>query len=109
MPRFIVTGCYTAGAMKGMMAKPSDRGAAAAKIAEAAGGKMEHYFVTTGPKDFMMVVSIEDVKSLAAGLMVAGATGAISNVETIRAFSSEEFLGVQKKASSIASAYMAPA
>ena len=42
MPRFIVRGRYTASAMKGMMAKPSDRGAAARKIVEAAGGEAVH-------------------------------------------------------------------
>lgn len=109
MPRFIVTGCYTQSAMKGMLAKPSDRGAAAKKLVEAGGGTMEHYFVTTGPKDFMIVVSVDDITSLAAGLMVAGATGAISNVETIRAFSSDEFTQMQKKAGNMAAAYMAPA
>lgn len=109
MPRFIVKGCYTASAMKGMMAKPSDRGAAARKIVEAAGGKMESYYVTTGPSDFQMIVSIDDVSTLLAGLMVAGGSGAISNVETQRAFSSEEFTGMQRKAAELASSYSAPA
>ena len=36
MARYIITGNYTAAAMKGMMAHPSDRGAASAKIAAAA-------------------------------------------------------------------------
>jgi uncharacterized protein with GYD domain len=111
MPRHIITGCYTASAMKGMMAHPSDRAAAAAKIAEAGGGKLEHYFVTTGPSDFMMVVTTEshDIDGLLAALMVAGGSGAVSNLQTVRALTSEEFTAIQKKAAEIASAYAPPA
>lgn len=109
MPRFIVKGCYTPSAMKGMMAKPSDRGAAASNIVEAAGGKLEAYYVTTGPSDFQMIISVDDVTSLLAGLMVAGGSGAISNVETQRAFTSEEFTEMQKKAGQLSASYSAPA
>lgn len=109
MPRFLVKGCYTASAMKGMMAKPSDRGEAARKIVEAAGGKLEAYYVTTGPSDFLMVISVDDITSLLAGLMVAGGAGAISDIETQRAFSSDEFTAIQKRAAELASSYMAPA
>jgi len=111
MPRHIITGCYTASAMKGMMASPADRGAAAGKLAAAAGGTLEHYFVTTGPSDFMMIVSTEDddIGGLMAALMVAGGTGSISNMQTVRALTSDEFTGVQKKAADLAAAYAAPA
>ncbi len=108
MPRFIVTGCYTASAMKGMIAKPSDRGAAAKAIVDAAGGKLESYYVTTGPTDFMMTLVTDDVTEVLAGLMVAGGAGVISNVQTIRAFTSDEFTQMQKKAASLASSYHAP-
>jgi uncharacterized protein with GYD domain len=111
MARYIITGCYTAAAMKGMMAHPSDRGAASAKIAAASGGTLEHYFVTTGPFDFLMVVSTEgdDIEGLLAALMVAGGSGAISNLQTVRALTSDEFTAVQKTAAKIASAYAPPA
>lgn len=111
MARYIITGCYTAAAMKGMMAHPSDRGAASAKIAAASGGKLEQYFVTTGPSDFLMIVSTEgqDIDGLLAALMVAGGSGAITNLQTVRALTSDEFTGIQKKAAEIASAYAAPA
>ena len=108
MPRYIVTGCYTQSAVKGMIAKPTDRGAAAAALAEAAGATMEHFFLTTGPNDFMMVISVDDVTDLGAALMVAGAAGAVTNIQTIRAFSSDEFTGMQKKAGTLAKSYSAP-
>ncbi len=108
MPRFIFTGCYTSDAIKGMLAKPSDREAAARKIVEAAGGTLVDYYGTTGPKDFLMIVDADDAKDLLAGIMVAGASGAISNPETIRAFSSAELTEIQTRAQGLASAYKAP-
>ena len=109
MPRYIVTGRYTEAAMRGMTARPSDRGAAARAIVEAAGGKLESFYVTTGPTDFSMTVTVDDVTSVLAGLLVAGGAGMVSKVQTQRAFSSEEFTEIQKKAGTIASVYAAPA
>lgn len=43
MPRTIVTGNYTASAMKGKVENPSDREAAARAIVEAAGDTLESY------------------------------------------------------------------
>ena len=39
MPRFIFTGCYTSDAIKGMLAKPGDRGAVARAVVAAAGAR----------------------------------------------------------------------
>ena len=111
MARYIITGNYTGAAMKGMMAHPSDRAAASAKIAEAGGGRLEHYFVTTGPTDFMMIVSTDshEIDGMMAALMLAGGSGAITNMQTVRALTSEEFTAVQKRAGQIAAAYAPPA
>lgn len=108
MPRFIISGNYTASAMKGMIENPSDREAASRALVEAAGGKLETFYLTTGDNDFSMKVMIDDVSDLIAGLMVAGASGAASNLKTIRAFTSAEFTEMQKKAAKIAKAYKAP-
>ena len=85
MPTFIVTGNYTASAVKGMVAKPSDREAAARAIVEAAGGKLE--------------TSVIGLKS---------ADEIIFSSSTIRAFTAAEFTEMQKKAGKIAKAYQAP-
>ena len=108
MPRFIVTGCYTGVAFKGMMENPSDREAAARAIVEAAGGKLESFHLTTGPTDFLIVVTIDDVTSLLAGLMVTASTGAVENLQTRRAFTADEFMQMQKKAASLKSSYKPP-
>jgi uncharacterized protein with GYD domain len=108
VPRYIVTGNYTKSAIRGMVEKPSDREAAARAIVEAAGGKLESFYLTTGDSDFAIKVTIDDAKDLIAGLMATAAAGAVSNVKTVRAFTSEEFTAMQKKAGKLAKAYKSP-
>ena len=108
MPTFIVTGSYTTSAVQGMLKHPSDREAAARAIVEAAGGKLETFYLTTGDNDFSIKVTIDDASDLIAGLMATAASGAVSNLKTVRAFTSSEFTEMQKKAAKIAKAYQAP-
>lgn len=108
MPTFIVTGNYTASAIQGMLKNPSDREAAARAIVEASGGKLETFYLTTGDSDFSIKVTIDDAADLMAGLMATAASGSVSNLKTIRAFTSSEFTEMQKKAGQIAKSYKAP-
>ncbi len=108
MPRFIITGCYTAEAMKGMIGSPSDRAAASGALVAAAGGTQEAYYATTGDTDFMIIVSGTNVEDVISALMVAGSSGAVSNLTTQRAFTSEELTEMQKKAAGLAAAYAPP-
>lgn len=105
MAMFIVSGRYTADAIKGMMAQPSDREAAVRPLVEAGGGKMISFLVTTGDTDFSMVVETDDLEGLLAALMVAGATGTVSDLKTVQAFTSAEFLAAQKRAGQLASSF----
>ncbi|KAA1176903.1 GYD domain-containing protein [Rhizobium tropici] len=109
MPLFIITGCYSAAAAKGMIADPSDREAAARAIMEAAGGKQHSFYVTTGETDWMIIAEFPDGVDLIPALLVVGASGAVSNIKTVRAYTGAEFKAAQKKAGKIASAYKAPA
>ncbi len=108
MPTFIITGNYTQSAMKGMLANPSDRAEAARKMTEAAGGKQLAWYATTGATDFLIIVSAEDVTSVLSALMVVGASGAVANIQTQRAFSAEELMAIQKRAGEITASYDAP-
>lgn len=105
MALFLVTGCYTAAAMKGMIANPSDREAATRPLVEASGGKMLSYYVTTGESDFLMIVEAEDESATLAALIVAGASGTVSGLKTARAYTSGEFLTAQKSAAGIAAKF----
>ncbi|MCB2116067.1 MAG: GYD domain-containing protein [Rhodobacteraceae bacterium] len=108
MAMYIITGSYTAAAMKGMIANPSDREKATAALVKASGGKLESYFVTTGETDFIMRVTADDLTGMLAALMVAGSTGAVSGLKTVQCFTSAEFTKAQKAAGAIAAKYAAP-
>jgi len=108
MALYIVTGNYTAAAIKGMMANPSDREAAVRPLIEAAGGKVKSYHITTGDNDFMMMVESPDGDAMLAPLIVAGSSGMVSNLKTVQALTSAEFVAAQKKAGKIAGGYKAP-
>ncbi|WP_202308217.1 GYD domain-containing protein [Mesorhizobium sp. L-8-10] len=109
MPLFIITGCYSATAAKGMIDNPSDREEAARAIMEAAGGKQHSFYITTGETDWMVVAEFADGADLIPALLVVGASGAVSNVKTVRAYTGAEFKAAQEKANKIASSYRSPA
>ena len=109
MPLFIITGCYSATSAKGMVDAPSDREAGARGIMEAAGGKMLSFYVTTGETDWMAITEFADGADMLPALLVVGASGAFSNVKTVRAYTGAEFKAAQEKAGKIASSYKSPA
>lgn len=108
MARYIITGSYTAAAMKGLIAKPSDREAATSALVAAAGGKVHAFYLTTGDSDFLMVTETDNLQDMLAALIVAGASGAVSGLKTVQAFTSAEFTAAQKRAGEIAQKYVAP-
>ncbi len=110
MARYIITGNYSTDGIRGMLASPSDREAAVKPLVEASGGKMESYHVTLGDSDFCMHVSVEsaDMEGLMAALIVAGASGGVSNLKTVQAFTSHEFMAAQKRAGAMVAKFKAP-
>lgn len=107
MPTYIVTGNYTLDAIRGMVANPSDRAAAVSGLIDAAGGKMISYYATTGAQDFHIVAEAEDVETVIACVIAAGASGGASNIQTMRAFTSDELMSMQKRAGELASSFKA--
>ncbi len=105
MAQYIITGNYTAAAMKGMIEKPTDREKIAGALVKSAGGKLESYFLTTGDSDFIMRVSTDDLTKMLAALVVAGASGNFANIKTVQCFTSKEFLAAQKAAGKLAKGY----
>jgi uncharacterized protein with GYD domain len=109
MARNIVTGSSAAAAMKGLPSKPSDREAATSALVAAAGGKLHAFYLTTGDSDFLMITETENQPDMLAALNVAGASGAVSGLKTVQAFSSAEFTAAQRRVGEIAQKYAAPA
>ena len=108
MATFIVQGRYSGEAMKGLIARPEDRKAAAAKLFEAAGAKLKDYYVTTGDKDFLVVVEASDGEKVVAAVVAAASAGGVSDVVTSRAWTAAEFKKICEKAATAAGAYRAP-
>ena len=108
MSRFIPTGCYTAEAARGLIKNPSDREEAAGSILEAAGAKLLTFYITTGDSDWMAIVEAKDGVDLLPGMLVLGASGAVANLRTVRAYTSREFMDAQKKAGDIVGNYTPP-
>ena len=105
MATFIITGNYTVQAIQGMIANPSDRAAAVAPLVEAVGAKLLSYYATTGETDFLMICEAADGEDIIPALMVAGASGTVSNLKTVRAYSSADFMASQKKAAGMAAKF----
>lgn len=105
MAMYIITGCYTSAAIAGMVKQPSDREAAVRPLVEASGGTMISFLLTTGDTDFSMVVETDDMEGMMAAMIAAGASGSVSNLKTVQAFTSAQFLAAQEKAGKIASSF----
>lgn len=97
MAHFVVTGKYTDTALKGLIAKPDDREAAARALFEAAGAKLLTYLVTTGESDFLIVVQTDDLQGVLSAMLVAGSTGSISNIKTALAYHGRIHCGAEKR------------
>lgn len=105
MATLIITGNYTSDAVKGMMANPSDREAAVKPLIEASGGRLVCFYATTGETDFLAIVEGTEGADVIAALMVVGATGTVTNLKTVRGFSSAEFMAIQESAGSLAASF----
>ncbi len=108
MPLFITYGSYSQAAIKALVEKPSDRAKALESMIEQAGGKIVALYMTTGENDFVLVSEAPDGEIAVALGMVAAASGAVSDLTTVRAWTSADFVDVAKKAAGYAGAYVAP-
>ena len=108
MIRLVTRGCFTHSYAKGLVSQPEDREPAVRKLIEGAGGKLLHFYFTTGDTDFMVVSEANDSESIIAALLAAVASGTISDVKTARAWTGAEFKAIAEKASKAASHYRAP-
>ena len=79
---FITQGRFTRDAMTGMAERPEDRATAVAKLAKATGGKLLAYYFTFGEYDFLSVFEGEDPQKMASALIVAAASGGVTDLKT---------------------------
>ena len=108
MATFITRGRLSAEAVKGLISKPEDRQQAVSKLVEAAGGKLLHYYMTTGDTDFLLISEADDGEIAVAAVMAAAGAGVITDVTTARAWTSAEFKSIAEKAGAVMGSYTPP-
>jgi uncharacterized protein with GYD domain len=108
MPLFITYASYSNSGVKGLIDKPADRSDAIQRLIEKAGGKLVALYNTTGSNDVVLVSEVPDGSDAVAIGMAAAASGALSKIETVRAWTSSEFKGIAEKAARVAGAYTPP-
>ena len=75
MPFYLYQLAYSPEAIKAMVANPSDRKAAAAKLVEAAGGKLHEFFFCFGKYDVVCMIEAPDDAARAAAALAVAAAG----------------------------------
>jgi uncharacterized protein with GYD domain len=105
MPIYISRGCYTADAVRGMMAKPENREPSIASAFEKLGGKLLSYYVTLGEFDWLLVGEFPNEKAAAAAILVAMAGGSVCNVQTTVAMTSKEAMEAFSGAATVANSF----
>jgi uncharacterized protein with GYD domain len=108
MPMFITYASYSHSGAKGLVEKPEDRSGAIKTLIEKAGGKLIAAYFTTGANDVVLISETPDGSDAVAVGMAVTASGFISKIETVRAWTPSEFKGIAEKAAKVAAAYTPP-
>lgn len=108
MPTFITYGSFSTEGCKGLIAKPEDRAVALKPMFDAVGATIQNIYFTTGSNDVIVISEAPDGTDTVTLGMVVAASGAMSSIETVRAWSSAEFVEIAQRAGSIASTYSPP-
>ena len=90
MPFYLYQMTYSKDAAKGMVAAPSDRRAAAAKMVGSVGGTLHHMFFAFGTYDVVALIEAPSDAAMAAGALLIGASGAASGASTTKLLTMDE-------------------
>jgi uncharacterized protein with GYD domain len=90
MPKYLITGSYTAQGVKGVMAEGgSARVAAVRTLIESLGGTLESMYFAFGSDDWYITVDLPSNAAMAAGALTVAATGS-TNPRTVVLLTPEE-------------------
>ena len=99
---------YSQQSIKALAASPQDRGAEAARLLEAMGGKLHQFFFAFGDYDAVFIGELPDNVTMAACSMAVSAAGTVSAFKTTPLLSMDEAMEAMKKAGAV-SGYRPPA
>ena len=98
MARYAIFFTFKGETVKAMMDKPVDRAAAATEIVEAAGGRMEAYYLMFGAWDGICIAELPDSNAAAAVSLRVSSSGAFAHVETHELLTADELVGALQAA-----------
>jgi uncharacterized protein with GYD domain len=101
MAKFAVFFTFKGDTIKGLMDKPSDRAAVVSSLCEAAGGRMESYYLMFGAWDGFVIADVPDSKAAAAISFAVSSTGAFAHIETHELLEASELAGLLSRAASL--------
>jgi uncharacterized protein with GYD domain len=97
MPKFLITGSYTAEGARGLMKEGgSGRRAAVQKALDGVGGKLEAFYFAFGRDDAYVIVDVPDNASVIAVSLAVNASGVV-RVNTTPLISPEDLDAASKK------------
>ncbi len=97
MPKYMITGSYTAEGARGLLKEgASGRLAAVRELAKSAGGSVEAAYFAFGKTDIFVVVDVPDAAAAAAISITVGAAGSVK-IRTIPLLSVEEVDAAARK------------
>jgi uncharacterized protein with GYD domain len=105
MPIFITQGRYSEHALKGMMANPEDRAKAVAELFQRAGGKLLGFYFTFGEYDWISIADMPDHRSDLAVVIAGASNGAVTDVRTTVAVTTETFMQACADAAKLAATF----
>lgn len=108
MPLFITYASYSQSGIKGLLDKPSDRAKVIEGLLAKADAKLVALYMTTGSHDVVLISDAPDGSDTVALGMAVSASGSLSNIETVRAWTSAEFSDIAKKAAGLTGSYTPP-
>lgn len=97
MPKFLITGSYTAEGARGLLKEGgSSRRAAVQKALDAVGGKLEAFYFAFGKDDAYVIVDVPDNASVIAVSLAVNASGVV-RVSTTPLISPDDLDAASKK------------
>ncbi len=108
MPHYLYQMSYSRDAVKGMLANPTDREAAARQITEAAGGKLKGFYFSFGSSDVLCIVEAPNDEAVAAVSLAVAASGAASAGAITKLMTAQEGMEAMKLAAKAAGVYKPP-
>jgi len=78
MPKYMITGSYTAEGVKGLLAEGgTGRRSAVEKLLASVGGSLDAFYFGFGGDDFYVIADLPNNAAAAAGALAASAAGAV--------------------------------